>query len=150
MIEKIGLRGQFHIQTYEGETLVESHVFKNRILRSGLVAVVTQGINLAAFDTFCVGSNGEPDSGEHAGVLSPLGSDRAGSRLADEEIPSWGFTTTYLPGEATGQWAEIGMRWGGVFLNRARFVNDLGNPITINKTALQRTIVTVIFNLQRV
>jgi hypothetical protein len=150
MHERFSFAGTFSFDIYEGEYLVAKYKFHNKILRVGLRAVVQNGVQLAGFNYFNIGKSLIADSSSLPGVLDLLpGGNKVGNQLPLIK-PQWGFTTAYLPGEATGQWSEIGMStFNGVFINRARFTDENGTPAIIDKQDNQRIVATVVFELKR-
>jgi hypothetical protein len=149
----VGFHGVFTIDLWEDEQLIQTATFPNQILRVGLLIMVRRGIAPPYFDHIVVGSSGDPVSPAQIGVLSQLG--RVLGEVT-EDLPrhQWGFSGTFGPGVATGEWREIGMQYyrhpnDDTFLNRALIVDGAGVPISIQKGPLTRAKVSVQFSILR-
>jgi hypothetical protein len=150
-----GFKAHFTVELWEpgpdGDERVALIRSPNRVLRAGLFAMVTQGIYPSQFDHFVIGTGEAAESAALPGLVAPLpDSIRAGTPL-ELPFPQWGFTTTYQPGEATGNWTEIGMRFGpsGPTINRSRFIDGAHNYIVVPKYVNRRATVSVVFTMFR-
>jgi hypothetical protein len=118
-----------------------------------------QGLTPGAFSNFAVGSSQAPDRPSYDGLVAPLGGGAPGSAIPNMPFGTWGYEGVFGVGSATGQWGEIGMNAyssttgpnsGMIILNRALFLDQNGNPRTINKGLYTIVKVSVKFSIFRV